>query len=95
MASEGLWLSLMVSDTDPSRSRVKKTLILVPKKVVALATRRNRLRRMIREVTRKDPFFLRKDSFFQFKVISPAPQDPGLAEIRDLIERLKTETQAC
>ena len=70
------WLSLKVSIKEKS---VPVLLISVPKKIVSLATRRNRLKRLIREVFRQEAFF-DQDKVYQFRVIRN-PGDLGLKEV--------------
>jgi ribonuclease P protein component len=51
----GRWLSLTVLKSSPSDK--PRVLISVPKRAVKLAVRRNRLKRVLREAVRRDPFF--------------------------------------
>lgn len=99
MPDEEPWLSLKISVKDPLGVQ-KKTLlsgersrgaffISVPKRLVPLSTRRNRIRRLIREAARQDPFFLAAGALYEFKVTS-APRDPGLEKVKAVLENIKT-----
>ena len=77
------WLSLKVLNKEKPAPVL---LISVPKKIVSLATRRNRIKRLIREVFRKEVFFS-KDKIYQFRVIHD-PKDPGFDETKNMIKDL-------
>ncbi len=49
------WLSLTV--LNPSLSETPHVYISVPKRAVKLAVKRNRIKRVLREAVRSDPFF--------------------------------------
>jgi hypothetical protein len=69
------WLSLTVLDPSPSpKARVH---ISIPKRAVKLAVRRNRLKRVLREAVRQDPFFGKK-GVYRLKVNGW----PALANVR-------------
>lgn len=97
MPGEESWLFLKVSEKDPLKSnkkaldgeRGRTTLFIsVPKKLVPLATRRNRLRRLIREAVRHDPFFSVAAGRYEFKVTS-SPGEPGLNEVKAALKKIK------
>lgn len=99
MPGEESWLFLKVSEKDPLKFNKKAFggergrttfFISVPKKLVPLATRRNRIRRLIREAVRHDPFFSAVDSRYEFKV-SSSPGDPGLPEVKAALQKIKTD----
>lgn len=60
------------------RSEKPQVLISVPKRIVRLATARNRLKRMIREAVREDIFFKDRQKIYCLYVLKN-------------IERLKTQ----
>ena len=91
MPGEESWLFLKISEKDPKRNQKKDLFISVPKKIVPLATRRNRLRRLIREAVRHDPFFLESGALFEFKVTSFS-KEPDLSEVKAALKKLKTES---
>ena len=76
------WLSLKVLDS-PKRS----VLISVPKKIIPRAVDRNRVKRLIREAVRRDPYF-EAEKRFTFKVLSHQPA-LKLQDVKKLIEELK------
>ena len=89
------WLSLKISqgpDSDP-RFRKNRILISIPKKAVALSTRRNRLRRLIKEAVRHDVFFkdVTKNYFFRVTKL-PDIKSLKLINVRELVSALKTES---
>ena len=84
------WLSLKISETGVLKVPNLRPVISIPKKIVRLATRRNRLRRLIREASRGDDFFGQTGQGFYFKVIEN-PGDVGCAEVKVLIAELKKE----
>ncbi len=63
------WLSLTVSDLPSSDTPPPKTrlYISVPKRIVQRAVVRNRLKRVLREAVKRDPFF-GQDRIFRLKV---------------------------
>ena len=61
-------------------------LIAVPKKVVPLATRRNRIKRLIREVTRKDAAF-GAAKIYSFRVLSAPAENLTLREVQTAVEK--------
>ncbi len=87
MPGEDPWLIFKVSEKEPRRTSF---FISVPKKVVPLSTRRNRIRRLIREAVRLDPYFSASGMFYEFKVTS-APADPGLGDVKAALQKIKTE----
>ncbi len=82
------WLSLKVSSkSKPSSESLKTSLLIsIPKKTVRLSTRRNRLKRLIREAFRKEGL-VNSEKIYQFRVIQD-PGDPGFHETRDRVEHL-------
>ncbi|HTL70591.1 MAG TPA: ribonuclease P protein component [Candidatus Eisenbacteria bacterium] len=78
------WLHLTVLDRSESPSR-HVLHISVPKKFVPLATRRNRVKRLLREALRALP--LKSGKLYQFRV-RRAPKDPTLAEVKTLVKDL-------
>lgn len=84
------WLSLKVSDKVALGDKILKPglFISVPKKVVPLAVNRNRLRRLVREVTRADDYFKKRDKVYYFRV-REWPGKTGLSEVRQIIMGLK------
>lgn len=65
------WLSLKITDQTAKQSLTGLALlrISVPKKVIPLATQRNRIKRLIREVIRKKPVLKNPDKIYCFKVM--------------------------
>ena len=63
------WLSLTVSEPSSSEKQSPKArvYISIPKRTVKRAVARNRLKRVLREAVRRDPFFGR-DGIFRLKV---------------------------
>jgi RNase P protein component len=90
MPSGDVWLSLKVSEKVIIKDRVLKpgTFISVPKSVVPLATRRNRLRRLIREAVRADDYFGHAKKIYYFRV-HRWPGDVRLQDVKRNIEILK------
>jgi RNase P protein component len=64
-----------------------KIFILIPKKIVRLATRRNRIRRLIREAVRMETFFKSAGKIYSFRVMK-FPEAPRLWEVKKLIGEL-------
>jgi len=84
------WLYLKISDTvsGPANKAAKtspRVLISVPKKLVRLATERNRLKRLVREAVRKDAFF-KAPRVYYFRVLA-RPTKPGLSDVQRQIVR--------
>ncbi len=84
------WLSLKVSEKVILKDRVLKPgfYVSVPKKVVPLATRRNRLKRLLREAVRGDAYFGNNTKVYYFR-IHRWPGDLGLADVKEKIKKLK------
>jgi ribonuclease P protein component len=61
-------------------------LISIPKKIVPLAVRRNRIKRLIREVTRKNSAFS-GPKLYSFRVHSEPGGQVGLQDVRQAIEQ--------
>jgi ribonuclease P protein component len=82
------WLSLTVSQEKWSAGRTKKPLFLIsiPKKIVRQAVRRNRIKRVLREVLRNKPFF-EKTKVYVFKVLR-SPETVNLESARQIIDEL-------
>ena len=82
------WLNLKVSDQAKpgNHSRKASLLISIPKKIVKLATRRNRLKRLVREAFRKE-VAIDLDKIYQFRVVQE-PNDPGFDETKDTVRHL-------
>ena len=83
MVLEENWLSLKVLPKTPAR-----LLISVPKKVVPLATQRNRLKRLIRETVRLDRYFDKQPGVYHFRV-GRFPGPLGLEEVRRVVHQLQ------
>lgn len=81
------WLALKVTDAAKTPDAAPKgaVFISVPKKVVRLATRRNRLKRLLREATRSKAVKSRRTLLFR---VTRFPGDIGLAEASSAVERL-------
>ena len=86
------WLSLKISQkTDPDKRPKALVFISVPKKIVALATRRNRLKRLIRETVRQDNFFKDPSKVFSFRVMRmPDMKTLGLQAVKETVVSLCT-----
>lgn len=82
------WLNLRVSNQlkPGNHSRKVSLLISIPKKIIRLATRRNRLKRLVREVFRKEAA-IDLGKIYQFRVVQD-PKDPGFNETRETVRRL-------
>ena len=78
------WLSLKVLPKAPAR-----LLISVPKKVVPLATQRNRLKRLIRETVRQDGLFKKQPGVYHFRV-GRFPGPLGLDQVRRVVQLLQS-----
>ena len=82
------WLSLKIQDRPESRKNFQQALLLIsiPKKIVHLATQRNRIKRLIREA------FMREGRLDPGKVyLFRAAQDPGdlgLKEVQGAMKEL-------
>jgi len=83
------WLSLLVSPRKDFRRKPgrPKIVIAAPSTVVRFATRRNRIRRLIKEAVRRDPFFRAEAEYF-FKV-RRAPESPDLRTVEEAIREAK------
>ena len=82
------WLSLTVleppsPEMNPKKARVH---ISIPKRAVKLAVTRNRLKRLLREAVRRDPFFGRV-SVYRLKV-HQLPEKLDLAAAQRTLEAL-------
>lgn len=90
MPHGGAWLSLKVSEKVILQGkRLRPGLFVsVPKGIVRLATRRNRLRRLIREAIRKDAYFGDERKIYYFR-IHRWPGELGLSDVKLSIEKLK------
>lgn len=81
------WLSLTVSSLEagslPTAAHKYQLRISAPKKIIKLAVKRNRVRRLIREVLRKE-FVLEAGSFYHFK-IRRAPENPDYQSTKDAV----------
>ena len=82
MPSGESWLSLKVAEKDRSEEHSGKATIFisVPKKIVPLAVKRNRIKRLIREVVRNHSFFKDKSKTYFFRVLG-IPEKPNLSEV--------------
>ena len=89
MPSGDPWLSLKVSDKVTLGDKVLKPglFISVPKKVVSLATKRNRLKRLIREAVRVEGRFQKRDQVYYFRV-REWPGEIGLSDVKKMIAGL-------
>ena len=76
------WLSLRVSEGNNPESKARKSLFLIsiPKKVVRLAVRRNRIKRVLREALRNKSFF-EENKTYLFKV-TRSPEKVDLESAR-------------
>ena len=90
MSSVGSWLSLKVLENTSKKPPAKPQIhISVPKKVVPLATRRNRIKRLIREVVRKEAFFGDGGKVYSFRVFRPPAESLDLWEVKKVVESLR------
>ena len=82
------WLSLRVSEEKTLENKARKPLFLIsiPKKVVRLAVRRNRIRRVLREALRNKPFF-EGNKTYVFKVLR-SPEQVDLESTRLIVHEL-------
>ena len=83
------WLTLTVlssprSETNPRKAQVQ---ISIPKRTVKLAVTRNRVKRVLREAVRSDPFF-GTGKVYRLKV-NELPKDLDLAAARRTLEMLQ------
>lgn len=78
------WLSLKVAD--PSSTGISRVLIAIPKRTVKLAVARNRLRRVLREAVRIDPFFKKAGTYRL--MVHEMPQDLDLKAAQRILETL-------
>ena len=81
------WLSLRVSEEKPPESKARKPLFLIsiPKKIVRLAVRRNRIRRVLREALRDR--LLVEEKVYLFKVLR-SPENVDLESARQAIHEI-------
>ncbi len=79
------WLSLEVSESQGlEKGSGPSFLIVIPKKVIRLATERNRIRRLIKESVRHDKFF-QEEKVYKFKVKTRLASW-SLAEVKEAID---------
>ena len=78
------WLSLTVFKT--SSSETPSVFISIPKRAVKLAVKRNRIKRVLREAVRLDPFF-DKTKIYRLKV-NQMPVKIDLKEARKALSSL-------
>lgn len=76
------WLTLRLSEPVLSTGRADspKALISIPKKAIRLAVRRNRIRRLLREVLRREPRF-GPERVYHFRV-ARQPDSPDYDSVR-------------
>ncbi len=89
MPPEDSWLSFEVSEKDPRKPRSAKPSIFIsiPKKVVHLATDRNRIKRLIREASRESSYFMDEQKVYLFRVLK-APLKPSLGQVQELLKKM-------
>lgn len=76
------WLSLRVSASPEGKeAESPRFFISVPRKIVRLATERNRIKRLVREAVRLDPGFKAGGKVFYFSV-RKKPVRPNLQDVR-------------
>jgi RNase P protein component len=82
------WLSLTILESPSSvrSSQQARVHISVPKSTVKLAVTRNRLKRVLREAVRRDPFFGRKGVYCLR--VHRMPRETGLAAAQKTLETL-------
>ena len=80
------WLSLTVSPASAGKKARSGYFISIPKKIVRLAVRRNRIRRVLREALRAHGG-LEAGKIHLFKVTC-APEDVGLAMAKKALHEL-------
>ena len=82
------WLSLKILESSLSQNQSKKACIhiSVPKRAVKLAVTRNRIKRVLREAVRRDPFFERA-GIYRLQV-RQLPQKVDLSSARAILEEL-------
>ncbi len=85
MLSGPEWLTLKVL---PKTMGKRAFVISIPRKIVPLATKRNRIKRLLREAIRQDPHFKLKGKFFSFRV-HQFPGPVALADVKKVIQLLK------
>ena len=95
MVSGGCWLVLKVLPlTEGPDSRLKRRLLIsVPKKIIRLASRRNRLKRLLRETFRLDLGLGSDEKVLHFKVAGDPGKHIGLNEVRLAVKKLKKENE--
>jgi len=84
------WLSLKISESPRPNNGLKKALVFIsiPKKVIRLATRRNRLRRLIREGLRRGGFITGKNKVYSIRVASDPPKTIGFESVKATLKEL-------
>lgn len=85
MSSGPAWLSLKTVPKPPAGAS-RSTTLSVPKKIVRLATQRNRLKRLCREALRTGDFQLSEDKVYHFRVI----RMPGAIGMRDAQSQIRS-----
>ena len=82
------WLSLRVSEEKTPENKARKSLFLIsiPKKIVRLAVRRNRIRRVLREALRGKSFF-EENKIYLFKVFR-SPEEVDLESARVAVREI-------
>jgi ribonuclease P protein component len=89
------WLSLRVSESNNSGTKNQKkpaVFISIPKKHVVLATKRNRLKRLIREVIRSEPFFKRSGAVFFIRV-NQMPASLEFPAVKEAIQQAEVNAK--
>lgn len=91
MMSEGSrasnWLTLQVVSSPAPGNSKNNLLFLIPKRVIPLAARRNRIRRLLREAVRLDAWF-KKTNVYKFRV-GRLPKELNLKIVQTEFEKLK------
>jgi len=88
------WLSLKVLENASKKPPAKPQIhISVPKKIVPLATRRNRIKRLIREAVRKEAFFGDAGKVYLFRVLRAPAEKLDLWDVKKLIVSLRGVTK--
>lgn len=84
------WLSLKVRRISEAKGVGPRqpVFVSIPKKVVPLATSRNRLKRLIREAIRKDVFFQDKQRVYLIRVLRSI-KGLRLNDVKVVLEKLK------
>ena len=97
MAAEEGWLSLKVSERKQAaspRSSKRPYVISIRKKIVPLAVRRNRIRRLIREAIRLEGFFAEPGKVYWLQVRRP-PSDDKVLFVQESLRALSREMKRC